>query len=119
MGCESRIYVVKKENFIDEWVGLRYAQKIACVNMSVFPCLSSVFKKQTDCYIYADDGDTAITKDKYGNPLTEAPLSDVIEFLEDEVQRGETYRRIKPLLALLKNFDMEQWRNLVCLHYGY
>ena len=47
MGYESRIYVAKKENFIDEWVGLRYAQKIACVNMSVFPCLSSVFKKQT------------------------------------------------------------------------
>lgn len=54
-----------------------------------------------------------------GRVIHGALLSDVIKFLEDEVQRGETYRRIKPLLTLLKGFDMEQWDNLVCLHYGY
>lgn len=119
MGYESRIYVVEKSDFIDEWVGLRYSEEIACINMAVCPGLSSVFKKQTDCYIYADDGNTAITEDKYGKPLTEAPLADVINFVEGKLEYGEDYRRFKPFLGLLHGFNCVPWRNLVCLHYGY
>ena len=118
MGYESRIYVVEKSGFFSD-DGKRWAEIISMFNACKFPRLLEVFKKNTDCFIYADDGNTRIVEDRYGDKLTEAPLSDVIKFLENEVQRGETYRRIKPLLALLKGFDMEQWDNLVCLHYGY
>lgn len=119
MGYESRIYVVNKSKYPIVIDGRKYAETIASFDACVYPNLSSAFEKKTDCYIIADDGNTIVSKDKYGDELTEAPLSDVIRFLEDEVQRGETYRRIKPLLGLLKGFDMEQWDNLVCLHYGY
>lgn len=117
MGYESRIYVAYKEKIHDE--EKRYAGVVAMFNFGKFPGLREVFKAKTDCYIYADDGNTPILEDDCGDELTEASLSDVIKFLEDEVQRGETYRRIKPLLGLLKSFDESQWGNLVCLHYGY
>lgn len=117
MGYESKIYVVYKSKLHDE--EKRYAGIIAMLNIGKFPGLRGMFKAKTDCYIYSDDGNTPILEDDYGDELTEAPLSDVIKFLENEVQRGENYRRIKPFLGLLKGFDMEQWDNLVCLHYGY
>lgn len=120
MGYESRIYVVEKSTFASYSDGKVFADVIAMVDMCKYPELKDqLFTKKTDCYIYADDGNTHITKDWYDNELTEAPISDVIKFLEDEVLRGETYRRINPLLGLLKSFDMKQWNNLVCLHYGY
>lgn len=119
MGYESKIYVVSKSgiSFGEE---KEYAEVIAVFYASKYIELAAVFKKVTDCYIYADDGDTMILEDRYGDELKEAPLSDVISFLEGELERGETYRRIKPLLALLKSFDTSVWgKNLVCLHYGY
>lgn len=116
MGYESRIYVVRKSDLCPDYDGKRWAEIIAMFNACDFPGLH--FEKKTDCYIIADDGNTIISKDEYGDELTEAPLSDVINFLENEIKEGETYRRIKPLLSLLKGFDMEQWDNLVCLHYG-
>lgn len=119
MGYESKIYVVEKSTLSLDGDGKCWGEVVAMFNACKFPGLLEVFKQKTDCYIYSDDGNTPILEDDYGDELTEAPLSDVIKFLEEELQRGETYRRIKPLLALLKGFDMEQWDNLVCLHYGY
>lgn len=119
MGYESRIYVVNKSKYPIVIDGRQWGEVVAVYNACCFPGLSGVFSQKSDCFIIADDGNTEITEDRYGDELTEAPLSDVIKFLEDEVQRGENYRRIKPLISLLKGFDMEQWDNLVCLHYGY
>lgn len=119
MGYESRIYVVSKSGLGLEY-GKTYASVIAVFNASKYAGLPDVFQKKTDCYIYADDGNTMILEDCYGEELKEAPLADVISFLEGELERGETYCRIKPLLALLKSFDPNVWgKNLVCLHYGY
>lgn len=117
MGYELRIYVVYKGKIYDE--EKRYAGVVAMFNFGKFAGLREVFKAKTDCYIYSDDGNTPILEDDYGDELTEAPLADVISFLENEIKNGENYRRIKPLLSLLKGFDKEQWDNLVCLHYGY
>lgn len=118
MSYDSRLYVVSKGEYPSEQDGKQYAEIIAIFNGCYFRELSNLFRKKTDCYILSDNDDIVIA-DKYGDELTEAPLSDVIKFLEDEVQRGENYRRIKPLLGLLKGFDIDQWGNLVCLHYGY
>lgn len=119
MGYESKIYIVKKSRLSPDDDGKRFANVVSMFDACNFPGLPGVFKLKTDCFIYADDGNTHISKDSYGDELTEAPLSDVIEFLENEIANGNTYRRINPLLQLLKGFDMEQWENLVCLHYGY
>ena len=123
MGYESRIYIVRKTSSKDDDLGKNWAEKIAVFNMSKYPRLADLMRRKpaTDCYIYADDGDTHIIEDCYGEPLTEASCSDVISVLEKDVANGEDYRRIFPLLATLKAFEehKKQWGEITVLHYGY
>lgn len=126
MGYESIIYVVNKIGTFHEDINLRYAEEIAKVDMRAIYPISDVLRKypRTDCFIYADDGNTEITEDRYGKPLTEIPIPNLITIITDvmEVERGmgkETYRRYIPLLNLLKGFDLNEWEDLVALHYGY
>ena len=122
MGYESKIYIVQKNDLRDE-DGMKYAQIIAMFNMCKIGNMSSVFEEETDCYIYADDGNTKILEDKYGDPLTEATVEDVIYVLEEAIDSGENYRRIFPLLSTLRTIYEQQkdgiWKNIVLLHYGY
>lgn len=123
MAYESRIYVVSKGLTIDKELGKRWGEKIAMFNMCQCKSLANLMRSKpaTDCYIYAEDGDTHIIEDCYGKPLTEASCSDVISVLEKEVENGENYRRIFPLLAMLKSFEehKDQWGEIAVLHYGY
>lgn len=118
MGYEHRIYIVEKSRFLYD-NKKRYGEVIASFDFCKYSGFEKVFKNVTDCFIYADDGNTKITEDRCGDELTEAPLNDVISFLENELKKGENYRRIKPLLGLLKGFNIEGWGDIVCLHYGY
>lgn len=122
MGYESKIYVVTKSDLKDE-NDMRYANLIAMFDMGKYPTLSGVFKKQTDCYIFADDGNTKILEDRYGASLTEANIDDVIRVLEDNVYSEEPYRRTLPLLVTLETIksqvESKYWNNVAILHYGY
>ena len=121
MGYESRLYIVEKTDYINEELGKRFADDIARFDLSVFYELSDKFrnKEKTDCYIY--DGDEVILKDKYGEELREANLPFVIDILEKVLGEGIDYRRIYPLLSMLRAFkdQREKWGELVVLHYGY
>lgn len=123
MAYESRIYIVSKGRTYDKELNKRWAEKIAMFNMCKYPSLANLMRSKpaTDCYIYADDGDTQIIEDRYGEPLTEASCSDVIAVLEKDVANGKDYRRIFLLLAMLKSFEKhkEQWGEITVLHYGY
>lgn len=122
MGYESRLYVVNKRGSLMA-EGKQWAEVIAVFNMCKFGAFNGVFQKETDCYIYADDGNTEILKDKYGDPLTEASIEDVIKYLEEYKDTKEHYRRVEPLLGmllgLLNSFDASEWDDLKILHYGY
>ena len=122
MGYESRIFVVdKKEHLFDE--DKCWGEIIAMFNMCKYSPVANFMREQpeTDCYIYADDGNTKILEDEYDKPLTEASLSDVINILEKELQNGDEYRRTRPLLGMLKSLNEEalKFKNLRVLHYGY
>lgn len=121
MGYESRIYIVRKGRIYDETYGKRWAEKIAMFDMCKYPRLADLMRSKpaTDCYIY--EGDTIIIEDCYGEPLYEASCSDVIALLEKDVENGEDYRRIFPLLAMLKTFEehKEQWGEIAVLHFGH
>lgn len=123
MGYESRIYIVDKTDIKGLTTKKKYAQLIARFDMGVLTPLAYKFQNmpKTDCYVYADDGNTQIIEDKYGEELTEASIAEVIAVLEKEVENGENYRRIFPLLATLKtlNEHKDQWKDLAVLHYGY
>lgn len=122
MGYESKLYVVEKASkFPNE--EMRYSQIIAMFDLCKFYPISSVRDNYpaTDCYFYADDGNTRVLEDRYGDPLREMPIEDVIDILENTLLSGDDYRRIYPALATLKALESKkhQWRELAVLHYGY
>lgn len=118
MGYESKLYIVEKTDcfMVNE---KRYARVIATYDMCKFNAFDDIFQEETDCYIYTDDGNTEIFKDRYNKPLTEASITTIIEYLENYKNSKEYYRRINPLLGLLKGFDCSGWNNLTVLHYGH
>ena len=122
MGYESKIYIAEKSSLKDN-DGMTYVQVIAMFNMCKMGNLINVFDCKTDCYFYADDGNTKVLEDKYGDALTEAEIEDFIYVLEEAVDSGENYRRIFPLLSTLQTIYEQQkggrWKNIVLLHYGY
>lgn len=124
MGYESKIYIVEKRTRF-EWEEKTYAQVIAMFDLCKCYSISNVLRNEpkTDCYFYADDGDTQILEDRYGSPLTETTPRFVIELLEDIIAEGEDYRRLFPLLSALKTIDEQmlngRWSNIAVLHYGH
>jgi len=119
MGYESKLYVVEKANrYMNE--DMRYCQVIAMFDLCKFyplSCNISHYPK-TECYFYADDGNTKVLEDKYGEPLKEIPIEDVIDILEENLYNGSDYRRIYPILSMLKEFERKknQWGELAVLH---
>ena len=123
MGYESKLYVVNKTN-ISEIIGDKtwfFCEKIAEFNLCKVPLISSKMRKYKDTngYIYADDGNTRIFEDLYGDSLKEIPLSDAIKIIFEAASGNNYYRRYNPCLQLLKGFNLDDWSNLVVLHYGY
>lgn len=124
MGYESKLYVVEKSSYINT-DGRRFANVIAMFDMRKYYYLSSILrdKPKTDCYIYFDGSDKEVTEDRYGEPLKEAELKTVINILEKDIAKGENYRRIFPLLSMLKTFEKQRreglWGDIAILHYGY
>ena len=126
MGYESKIYIIEKTKYSwDEENGMKYARVLAMFDVSKFYELAEWFsnKPATKHYIYADDGDTQIVEDRYGDTLKEASVKEVIDKLERivEAENEIDYRRIFPLLAALKAFESHsnQWEDIAVLHYGY
>lgn len=119
MGYESRLYVVNKyEKFSSEY--RCWGEVIAMFNLCKVYDVSDKMRKypETDCYIFADNGNTEIVEDKYDDVMKEIPIDDAIKIIE-EASMNDSYRRYAPCLALLKSLDKSQWENLVVLHYGY
>jgi len=128
MGYDSRLYIIRKGKE-DHFAALndkyKYAEKMVIYEMCVFPPFQSLFNEScpiTEYAPYADDGETVITKDMYGEPLRERTLNEVIDCLERHIElNNDSYARIKPLLALLKEYSAVQndWYDLAVLHYGH
>lgn len=116
MGYESKLYVVDKH----DWKGCdgKWGEVIASFDLCCVP-INFAHYPVTDCYIFSDDGNTKITEDKYGSPLKEVPVKDMIDMIEKEIEADKDYRRYQPCLNLLKGFDLSRWENLVVLHYGH
>lgn len=122
MGYESRLYVVEKsKSQISPESGLRWAKKIAVFDLCKVPAVSDKMRahKSTDSFIYADDGNTEIVQDDYGEALKEVPLADAIKILEYAEQTEDYYWRYRPCIAFLKALQDCAPCEIVVLHYGY
>lgn len=120
MGYESRLYIVRKTTSFGYNTNLRWAQKIAVFDLCKVPAVSDRMRayKATDAFICADDGNTEIIEDDYGEALKEIPVADAIVILEDAAAR-DNYWRYRPCIALLKAIQEEKQSDIVVLHYGY
>lgn len=116
MEYESRLYIVK------EIEALNYAEVIARFDCSKIEGggWKELFDKPLECKMYAEDGDTEIKEDNYGEKLKYTDFPTVISWLEKEVQTNK-FRRLKPLLSLLKGFDLSEWKDgkMRIVHFGY
>ncbi len=120
MGYESKIYVVRKSKYVDA-DGKRYAEKIAEFNLCKIYGVSDSLRRmpKTDCYIYADDGDTQIIEDRYGEKLTECTPEKLIELIEKDIEKGGEHWRYNLILATLRELVKFNDNQIYCLHYGY
>lgn len=122
MGYESKLYIVEKSNVKDNVNGkeLYWGKVIATFDLCKTYAVSDKMckAKDTDCFIYADDGNTEIETDCYGDTLKEMTIEEAVQILE-EAAAHEDYRRYAPCIALLKGFDKSKWQNVVVLHYGH
>lgn len=124
MGYESRLYVVKKSSIKHKVKDKEYiwAEKIAMFNLSKVYVISDKMRKakDTDCFIYMDDGNTEIVTDCYGDALKEMTIKEAIQILEEATEKDILgNERYAPCISLLKGFNESQWQNLAVLHYGY
>lgn len=120
MGYESRIYVMNVHRNLPI-LDKPYAERIAVFDLSCMgydPRWTNLFQTPVDYNIYALDGNTILSEDNYGDSLKSASIADVIACLE-EMETKEHYRRIPPLLGMLKGFDPAEWDDLQCVHFGY
>lgn len=121
MGYESKIFIVNVNRY--KWAENQseqvYAEIIAVMKMSRMDySFHNLFTKEIDYGIYAEDNDHTTDTDRYGDKIKSAEIDKVIEWLESAIE-VEDYRRLKPLLGLLKGFNPNEWGNLQILHYGY
>ena len=118
MGYESKLYVVDKCSIPASDDKHLYAQVVAMFDLCKAGIHRSNFR-DTDCAFYADDGNTLVLEDCYGDSIGELTIPEVIKLIEDQQKECPEYRRWEPCLALLKSFKEDEWKNLVVLHYGY
>lgn len=120
MGYESKLYVVEKSKYSND-DGTVWGEVVAVFDLCKCDPVSDELLKypNTNVYIYADDGNTKILKDCYGEKLKEIPIKDTIKIIKNAMKNDSSYRRYKPCLKLLENFNLDEWDDLVVLHYGY
>ena len=122
MGYESRLYIVDKTKLTEVINGkeMKWGQVISVFNLCKVYAVSEKMREypQTDVFIYADDGNTIILEDSYGDTLKEIPIYEAIKIIEAAASKDK-YRRYAPCIHMLKGFELSEWHNLVVLHYGY
>jgi hypothetical protein len=79
-------------------------------------------KPATECYIYADDGNTRIEEDRYGKPLTETPLAEALQIVNEVIAKTPwdywMYDVLRSTLQSIYDFVGDD-ESFVVLHYGY
>lgn len=124
MGYEQKFYIVDKSDSIrgfGEFAGMYYANVVAMFDYSTDSYFTSFVDHNsvdTDCYFYADDGNTEVVTDNCGDSLREIGIDKLIQYLEEH---PSDYRRHDVFLDILKAFEKvkDRFKNLVVLRYGH
>ena len=126
MGYESKIYIVKKHSRLSIDEDKSYAEVIAMFDLKKCSPINEFIAERlpaTDCYIYADDGNTPIIEDCYGKPLREISVDKMIR-MKDKASPYyilfSGYTTMRMLRAALDEMiKQDDVYDKVCLHYGH
>lgn len=123
MAYESKIYVVSRPENKERVYG-RIIAMYDCACMGYGISWDKLIKENVKYDIYIENGDIPTKEDMYGDTLQEISIDKAIEWIEEEIKalesKNDYYRRLPPLLALLKGFNPRDWDgDLYVVHYGY
>lgn len=131
MGYETKLVLGYPYRSIDEELGAILLCKVAEVNLSKVSTSSATGRLlahlravATQRYAYyADDGNTVITEDRYGDRLSAVPLLELLKAIDRDQEVQGAYRRFTLARGLLDAAAVHEndWRysGLVCIQYGY
>lgn len=130
MGYESKVYIcnrIRNNTYI-------YNEVIAAVDMCKMGYDSGwaeLFSKKLDGDFLGFDHDNPRNQDwentelldAYDEPMMYADIDTVKEWVNNQIENGEDYRRLFVLKAVLDSFDKTRWGSdrakLIVVHYGY
>lgn len=130
MGYESKVYIcsrIKNEVYI-------YNEVIAAVDMRKMGYDTGwrdLFNKKLDGDFLGFDHDNPRYQDwentelldAYDEPMMYADIDTVKEWVNQQIENCDDYRRLFVLKAVLDSFDKAQWESdrakLIVIHYGY
>jgi hypothetical protein len=111
MGYETKMYLAESQAEIIPGEK-RYAKIVGMIDLCKVgggefmslreKCLDSQAGESTH-YFYADDGDTQITEDCYGDPIVELDPEEVLRALKTD-NTNEPYRRFEVAIGMLEKF---------------
>jgi hypothetical protein len=126
MGYEVKLYVAIKHTFCsDNWLEIIGSVDLSKPGPSAIGALHSGHKdtKTPPTYFFADDGNTKITEDRYGERISIMPLYAVVEALKKDLEDSNGYRRFKIALGFLEAFqdNSKDWEGheLVVVGFGH
>lgn len=120
MGYEHKLIIVDHYEYPLDYSGNSWAEVISILNLCKAGIPVSEFFRKSKCYIYLDgDGHTQVTRDMYGDQLTECvDVPAFLDWLKSQYAEHK-YRRYAVAIDLIEACRKQQWKNLKVLHYGY
>ena len=130
MGYESKVYICSRISN----TGYIYNEVIAAVDMCKMGYDTGwpdLFKKKLDGDFLGFDHDNPRNQDwentelldGYDEPMMYTDIDTVKEWVNNQIENGDDYRRLFVLKAVLDSFDKTRWESdrakLIVVHYGY
>ena len=124
MGYEQKFYFVdiSRSKGVSNCQDKNWAEVIAMFDYCKDSRLADFVRrvgKDSNCYIYADDGNTEVCVDDYGDPLMLIDVDYMLGYLAGN--KDDEYRRYSLFYDMVKSFseNKSKFRNLAILRYGH
>ena len=117
MGYESKIIIISGDKGYHSIIA---EYDLSCMNYDFIDNIENLFPNELNGYIFVDDKET--DQDYYGKKIRYTTnLRQLANYLEESNEK-EPYRRIMPLVALLRGFNKDHWskcEELKVAHFGH
>ena len=110
---DSKIIIVEKKNNFYDYIA---TLDLCCMGYNNY--WSELFNKKLKTSIYFEGRKQSV--DKYGDKLRYATFQEVLGWCNKIADKELLeYRRFKILKSFLSSIDLNDWTNIIIIHYGY